>query len=102
LLTKPWFLANGIQRLKVRSFNPGVSVVVGIVITSIIVLRQQAQCRLAPKAAKEATATAKSVKRGASHPNIARLVNVAKSPAAGVKPPYIQDWNAAMHEPNQY
>lgn len=32
-------------------------------------------------------------------PNIAMLVKVAKIPPAGVKPPYIYDWNAAASDP---
>ncbi len=30
---------------------------------------------------------------------MATLVNVAKMPPAGVKPPYAQDWNAAARDP---
>jgi hypothetical protein len=32
-------------------------------------------------------------------PSIPTLVRVAKIPAAGVKPPYIQDWKAAARDP---
>lgn len=32
-------------------------------------------------------------------PSIAMLVNVAKIPPAGGKPPYMKDWNAATSEP---
>ncbi|KKA18804.1 hypothetical protein T310_7244 [Rasamsonia emersonii CBS 393.64] len=34
-----------------------------------------------------------------SVPSIAILVNVAKMPPAGVKPPYMRDWKAAAREP---
>src|SRR6185437_14945811 len=37
---------------------------------------------------------------GMARPSIPKLVKVAKIPAAGVKPPYIQDWNAAAIEPS--
>jgi hypothetical protein len=36
---------------------------------------------------------------GTARPSIPKLVKVAKIPAAGVKPPYIQDWKAAAIEP---
>lgn len=50
----------------------------------------------------EARPAAHRVNKGLSHPSIARLVMVAKRPAAGVKPPYIQDWKAAASEPVSY
>ena len=37
---------------------------------------------------------------GFAKPSMPKLVKVAKTPAAGVKAPYIQDWNAAAIEPN--
>lgn len=34
-----------------------------------------------------------------TEPSIPMLVNVANIPPAGVKPPYMKDWNAAASEP---
>ena len=36
---------------------------------------------------------------GIATPSIPTLVKVAKIPPVGVKPPYIQDWNAAARDP---
>jgi hypothetical protein len=43
--------------------------------------------------------TAAAVNTGMAKPSIPTLVRVAKIPAAGVKPPYIQDWKAAARDP---
>lgn len=45
-----------------------------------------------------ATKAANNATGGMRSPNIPRLVRVAKIPAAGVKPPYIQAWKAAAAE----
>lgn len=43
--------------------------------------------------------TAMTSAAGISVPNIAILVSVANIPPAGVKPPYINDWNPAANDP---
>lgn len=50
-------------------------------------------------ATEVATIPATIVNIGVAKPSIPTLVMVAKSPAAGVKPPYIQDWKAAAIDP---
>jgi len=50
-------------------------------------------------AANVANSDANKTKTGPLNPSIAMLVNVAKIPPAGVKPPYINDWKAAARDP---
>ena len=53
----------------------------------------------ATSASTVATQPANAATAGINKPSIPRLVSVANMPAAGVKPPYIHDWNPAAVEP---
>ena len=50
-------------------------------------------------AASVAMTAAMQANAGLAKPSMPILVSVARIPAAGVKPPYIQDWKAAAIEP---
>ena len=53
-------------------------------------------------ATREATRAAKMARKGFRMPIMAIEVNVAKTPPAGVKPPYAHDWKVAASVPVQH